>query len=58
MLEGEYEMYVYDRRQLCPPGTFAYVPRGIAHTFKVVSAGSGKKLNLFWPAAMIGSLVV
>ena len=54
VLEGEYEMFVDDRRQLCPPGTFVYVPRGIAHTFKVVSAGSGKKLNLFSPGAMIG----
>jgi len=36
------------------PGTFVYVPQGIAHTFKVVSATSGKKLNLFSPAAMIG----
>jgi mannose-6-phosphate isomerase-like protein (cupin superfamily) len=54
VLEGEYEMYVDDRRQLCPSGTFVYVPRGIAHTFKVVSAGSGKKLMIFSPAAMVG----
>ncbi len=54
VLEGEYLMYVEDRQQLCPPGTFVYVPRDTPHTFKVVSAGPGKKLNLFSPAAMLG----
>jgi mannose-6-phosphate isomerase-like protein (cupin superfamily) len=54
VLEGEYLMHIEDRQQLCPPGTFVYVPRNTPHTFKVVSAGPGKKLNLFSPAAMIG----
>jgi len=54
VLEGDYLMYVDDRQRLCPPGTFVYVPRGVPHTFKVVSAGPGKKLNLFSPAAMVG----
>jgi quercetin dioxygenase-like cupin family protein len=54
VLEGEYLMYVDDRQRLCPPGTFVYVPRGVPHTFKVVSTGPGKKLNLFSPAAMVG----
>jgi hypothetical protein len=31
-----------------------YVPRDTQHTFKVVSAMPGKKLNLFSPAAMLG----
>jgi mannose-6-phosphate isomerase-like protein (cupin superfamily) len=54
VLEGEYLMYVEDRQQLCPPGTFVCVPRNTPHTFKVVSAVPGKKLNLFSPAAMLG----
>lgn len=54
VLEGEYLMVVEDRQQRCPPGTFVYVPRGMPHTFKVVSDGPGKKLNLFSPAAMVG----
>jgi mannose-6-phosphate isomerase-like protein (cupin superfamily) len=54
VLEGDYLMYVDDRQRLCPPGTFVYVPRGVLHTFRVVSAGPGKKLNLFSPAAMVG----
>lgn len=52
VLEGEYLMFIEDKQTLCPPGTFVYVPRSTPHTFKVVSAGSGKKLNLFSPAAM------
>jgi mannose-6-phosphate isomerase-like protein (cupin superfamily) len=54
VLEGEYLMHIEDRQQLCPPGTFVYVPRDTPHTFRVVSARPGKKLNLFSPAAMIG----
>lgn len=54
VLSGEYLMFVEDRQEQCPPGTFVYVPRGMPHTFKVVSAEPGKKLNLFAPAAMVG----
>ncbi len=54
MLEGEYLMHVPEGRQVCPPGTFVYVPRGTSHTFEVVSTGPGRKLNLFTPAAMVG----
>lgn len=57
VLDGEYLMYVKDRQQLCPPGTFVYVPRDTPHTFKVVSAIPGKKLVLFSPAAMLGYFV-
>lgn len=54
VLEGSYLMYVEDRQEECPPGTFVHVPRGVAHTFKVISERPGKKLNLFSPAAMQG----
>jgi mannose-6-phosphate isomerase-like protein (cupin superfamily) len=57
VLEGEYLIYVQDRQQLCPPGTFVYVPRDTPHTFRVVSAIPGKKLVLFSPAAMLGYFV-
>jgi mannose-6-phosphate isomerase-like protein (cupin superfamily) len=53
VLEGEYLMFINEQQTLCPPGTFVYVPRATPHTFKVVSAGPGKKLNLFSPAAMV-----
>ena len=54
VLEGTYLMYTDDRQDLCPPGTFVYVPRAAPHTFKVVSETAGRKLNLFAPAAMVG----
>jgi mannose-6-phosphate isomerase-like protein (cupin superfamily) len=54
VLEGEYLMFLDDDRQLCPHGTFVYVPRGTPQTFTVTSAGPGRKLNLFSPAAMVG----
>jgi mannose-6-phosphate isomerase-like protein (cupin superfamily) len=54
VLEGTYLMYTDDRQDLCPPGSFVYVPRRVPHTFKVVSPGAGRKLNLFAPAAMVG----
>jgi mannose-6-phosphate isomerase-like protein (cupin superfamily) len=54
VLEGTYLMYVEERQEECPPGSFVYVPRGTAHTFKVISATEGKKLNFFTPAAMQG----
>jgi mannose-6-phosphate isomerase-like protein (cupin superfamily) len=54
VLEGSYLMYLDNRQEECPPGTFVYVPRGVAHTFKVISGSPGKKLNLFTPAAMQG----
>jgi mannose-6-phosphate isomerase-like protein (cupin superfamily) len=53
VLEGEYLMYIGNRKQLCPRGTFVYVPRNTPHSFKVVSAVRGKKLNLFSPAAVL-----
>lgn len=54
VLEGEYVVHVDGRQEHCPPGTFAYVPRGSPHTFQVVSDVAGTKLNLFTPAAMTG----
>jgi mannose-6-phosphate isomerase-like protein (cupin superfamily) len=54
VLEGTYLMFFDERQQECPPGTFVYVPKGLAHTFRVVSEEPGQKLNLFTPAAMIG----
>jgi quercetin dioxygenase-like cupin family protein len=54
VLEGTYLMYVEDRQEACPPGSFVYVPPNVPHTFKVISEEPGKKLNIFSPAAMVG----
>ncbi len=55
VLEGDYLMFLGEEDQrMCPRGTFVYVPRGHPHTFQVVSATPGRKLNLFTPAGMVG----
>jgi mannose-6-phosphate isomerase-like protein (cupin superfamily) len=54
VLEGEYLMFFEDRQQLCPAGSFVYVPPRTPHTFKVTSSVAGTKLNVFSPAAMVG----
>lgn len=53
VLDGRYAMHVEDREVDCPPGSFIYVPRGMAHTFRTLEAGS-RKLNLYTPAGMVG----
>jgi len=47
-------MFLEDRREPCPAGSFVYVPLGTPHTFQVTSATPGVKLNLFSPAGMVG----
>ena len=54
VLDGHYVLYVDEEQHDCPSGTFAYVPRAVPHTFRVVSQTPGTKLNLFTPAAMTG----
>ena len=54
VLEGEYLMFIEGEQHRCPTGSFVYVPKDVAHTFKVTSPEAGKKLNLFSPAAMVG----
>ena len=53
VLKGAYRMFVPSGEYECGPGSFVYVPRGVAHTFQVVSEGPGEKLNLFAPSAMV-----
>lgn len=51
--KGAYRMFVPSGEYECGPGSFVYVPRGVAHTFQVVSEEPGEKLNLFAPSAMV-----
>lgn len=53
VLEGEYVIFLGDDEQLCPAGSFIYVPAGVKHGFRVGRVHS-KKLNLYLPAAMVG----
>jgi mannose-6-phosphate isomerase-like protein (cupin superfamily) len=53
VLEGEYVMYLADREVSCPAGSFVFIPAGMVHGFRV-GAAPGRKLNFYFPAAMIG----
>ena len=53
VLEGEYVIFLGDDEQLCPAGSFIYVPPGVEHGFRVGRVHS-RKLNLYLPAAMVG----
>jgi mannose-6-phosphate isomerase-like protein (cupin superfamily) len=53
VLEGEYVMFLDDREVSCPAGSFIFIPAGMRHGFKVGAVPS-RKLNLYFPAAMIG----
>ncbi len=53
VLEGEYIMYLKDREFACPAGSFIFIPKGVRHGFRVGDVPS-RKLNLYFPAAMIG----
>ena len=53
VLEGEYLMFLDDREELCPAGSFIFIPAGMRHGFRVGAAPS-RKLNFYFPAAMIG----
>src|SRR3954453_984012 len=53
VLDGEYLMFLDDREEVCPAGSFIFIPAGMRHGFRVGAAPS-RKLNFYFPAAMIG----
>jgi mannose-6-phosphate isomerase-like protein (cupin superfamily) len=53
ILEGEYHIFIEERRVMCPAGSFVYIPAGMTHGFRVGGVPS-RKLNLYLPAAMVG----
>jgi mannose-6-phosphate isomerase-like protein (cupin superfamily) len=53
VLEGEYVMFLGDREVVCPAGSFIFIPAGMRHGFSVGAVPS-RKLNFYFPAAMIG----
>jgi mannose-6-phosphate isomerase-like protein (cupin superfamily) len=53
VLEGEYRMFLDDREEVCSAGSFIFIPAGMRHGFRVGAAPS-RKLNFYFPAAMIG----
>ena len=53
VLVGEYVMFLDDREVACPAGSFIFIPAGMRHGFRV-GASPSRKLNFYFPAAMIG----
>ncbi len=53
VLAGEYIIFLEDREDICPAGSFIFIPSGVRHGFRVGNAAS-RKLNLYTPAAMVG----
>lgn len=53
VLDGEYRMFIEDREEVCPAGSFVFIPAGMRHGFRVGDRPS-RKLNLYAPAAMLG----
>jgi quercetin dioxygenase-like cupin family protein len=49
VLEGEYEFRLGDQRVRAGKGAFAYLPRGIAHTFKNVGTTPGRHITTIIP---------
>lgn len=54
VIEGQYRFHLDGRDFICAAGSFVYVPVGMAHTFSSMTPGT-RKLNLYTPAAMVGS---
>jgi mannose-6-phosphate isomerase-like protein (cupin superfamily) len=54
VLEGEFLIKIGDRLLKATPGTFCFVPRGIAHTWQNVGTQTGRMLSLFTPGGMKG----
>ena len=53
VLAGEYRIFIRDEEFACPAGSYAYIPPGVPHGFRVGDEPS-RKLNLYAPAGMIG----
>jgi mannose-6-phosphate isomerase-like protein (cupin superfamily) len=53
VLEGEYIIFLEDAEEVCPAGSFIFIPAGVPHGFRVGGVPS-RKLNLYTPAAMTG----
>lgn len=53
VVAGEYVIFINDEEQICPAGSFVYIPPGVPHGFRVGALPS-RKLNIYTPAAMVG----
>jgi len=54
VLEGELELVCGGERQLARAGAFVFLPRGIAHAFRVVGDGPARFLTIAVPGGLEG----
>jgi quercetin dioxygenase-like cupin family protein len=54
ILEGDFRWKLGDQLSTRGPGSFVFIPRGLAHTWQCVSESPGRFLFTFAPAGMEG----
>ena len=54
VLEGELDVACGDERYRAPAGSFTFLPRGVAHTFRVVGDAPARLLTFGLPGGMEG----
>jgi quercetin dioxygenase-like cupin family protein len=52
VLEGEFRLKLGDELSTRGPGSFVFIPRGLAHTWQCIGEGPGRFLFTFAPAGM------
>ena len=52
VLEGDLRIKLEDELSATPPGSFVFIPRGVAHSFQNVGEEPGRILVTFAPAGM------
>ena len=52
ILEGEFRWKLGDELSVAGPGSFVFIPRGLAHTWQVIGDRPGRMLITFSPAGM------
>jgi quercetin dioxygenase-like cupin family protein len=54
VLEGEFRWKLGDELSVTGPGSFVFIPRGLAHTWQIIGEQPGRMLITFSPAGMEG----
>ena len=54
VLEGEFRWKLGEKLTTTGPGSFVFIPRGLAHTWQVLGEQPGRMLVTFTPAGMEG----
>ena len=54
ILEGQFRWKLGDELSVKGPGSFVFIPRGLAHTWQIIGEQPGKMLITFSPAVIEG----